>query len=191
MKSQTTDRRVLRSRLALQRALIDLIVERGYEELTVQHILDRAGIGRSTFYAHFRDKEDLFVSSIENLKVGLIHWWKAELAAGKPKGELAFVEPFLRHFDGNRTLSRAMIGSECGRIFEREFRVILSDLVRRDLGLGRSNKPATEAAVACVVGSLFALMEAWIDGRVNGTPAEVSAMFLRLTLPGLASIAKP
>jgi AcrR family transcriptional regulator len=57
------DRRVLRTRATLHRALIELMIERGYDRVTVQDILDRANIGRSTFYAHYRGKDDLLVIS--------------------------------------------------------------------------------------------------------------------------------
>ena len=54
-----TDRRVRRTRRTLTEAFVALVLEQGYERLTVQDILDRADVGRSTFYAHFRDKESL------------------------------------------------------------------------------------------------------------------------------------
>jgi hypothetical protein len=60
-----TDRRVQRSRAALQRALIDLIRERRYADITMQDIVDRANVGRTTFYLHFTSKDDLFLSCHE------------------------------------------------------------------------------------------------------------------------------
>jgi AcrR family transcriptional regulator len=57
-----TDRRVQRTRELLQRALIDLIGERGYDAITVQDIVDRANLGRTTFYLHYTSKDDLFVA---------------------------------------------------------------------------------------------------------------------------------
>lgn len=59
------DRRVERTRELLQKALIGLIGERGYEAITVQDIVDRANIGRTTFYKHYTGKEDLFISCHE------------------------------------------------------------------------------------------------------------------------------
>lgn len=56
----TTDRRVQRSRTLLQQALIDLIQERSYADITIQDIVDRANVGRTTFYLHFTSKDDLF-----------------------------------------------------------------------------------------------------------------------------------
>ena len=60
-----TDRRVQRTRELLQKALIELIRERGYEAITIQNIVDRANIGRTTFYLHYNSKDELFVSCHE------------------------------------------------------------------------------------------------------------------------------
>src|SRR5258705_6420819 len=55
-----TDRRTQRTRHSLTHAMVDLVTEKRFDEITVQNLIDRADIGRSTFYTHFRDKEDLF-----------------------------------------------------------------------------------------------------------------------------------
>lgn len=55
------DRRVQRTRELLQQALIALIRERGYDPITVQDIVDRANVGRTTFYLHYTSKDDLFL----------------------------------------------------------------------------------------------------------------------------------
>ncbi len=60
-----TDRRTIRTRDALGDALVELMQERPFKSLTVQDVLDRAGVGRSTFYTHYRDKDDLFISDVE------------------------------------------------------------------------------------------------------------------------------
>jgi AcrR family transcriptional regulator len=53
------DRRAARTRRSLHQALISLILRKGYDAITVQEIIDEADIGRATFYAHYRGKEDL------------------------------------------------------------------------------------------------------------------------------------
>ena len=53
------DKRKERTRRAIQQAFVELIAERGFSDVTVQDILDRTGVGRATFYAHFHGKEDL------------------------------------------------------------------------------------------------------------------------------------
>src|SRR4029453_18388205 len=66
-----TDRRGRRTRELLRRALLSLVQEQGYERITVQDILDRADVGRSTFYAHYRDKDDLLLSGFEDIRSAL------------------------------------------------------------------------------------------------------------------------
>ena len=63
-----TDRRVHRTRRLLHKALMSLILEKKYEFITVQEVLDRADVGRSTFYMHFQDKDDLLFSGFQYLE---------------------------------------------------------------------------------------------------------------------------
>src|SRR5690242_21361723 len=67
MKTDKHDRRSERTRQMLGDALLALMQERRYADLTVQDILDRANIGRSTFYAHYWDKDDLLASTIQRM----------------------------------------------------------------------------------------------------------------------------
>ncbi len=61
------DRRTQRTRKMLESALIALIEEEGYDNITVQHITDRANIGRATFYLHYKDKEQLLLTTLQSL----------------------------------------------------------------------------------------------------------------------------
>ena len=63
MGSRKVDRRIQRTRQLLEDALIALILEKGYDKITVQNIFDQANAGRSTFYSHSLDKDDLMENS--------------------------------------------------------------------------------------------------------------------------------
>src|SRR3990172_8985094 len=67
MPQNIPDRRVQKTRKLLQDALIELVAEKGYETVTIQELLDRANVGRSTFYAHFQDKDQLLHSILDRL----------------------------------------------------------------------------------------------------------------------------
>src|SRR5262245_36474464 len=69
---RTKDRRIQKTQKLLHEALACLIREKPYESIVVKEILDRANVGRSTFYAHFRDKDDLLVSAIHDM-LGAVH----------------------------------------------------------------------------------------------------------------------
>src|SRR4051812_43769240 len=72
MRNTKADRRSERTRQLIGTALIEVMLAKGYDEITVQDILDRANVGRSTFYAHFLDKEDLLVSQLTRVLDELI-----------------------------------------------------------------------------------------------------------------------
>ena len=61
------DRRIQKTTNLLREALVSLIAEKPFDSIVVKEILDRANVGRSTFYMHFRDKDDLLISGIHDL----------------------------------------------------------------------------------------------------------------------------
>ena len=189
MQAQKLDRRIERTRQRLRESLLSLIVERGYEKVTVQHILDRAEAGRATFYEHFRSKEDLLGSGIEQLRVHLIDEWKSEIRAGGNTAEpLGFTLPLFKHVDSHRQLYKAIVGRESGVIVERKMRRMLADLVRDDLKARKSSGQTTDAlnlAVQYVVGALWSVLTWWMDYRVPLSPGEMNTIFRQLTSPGL------
>ena len=71
MEPRAVDPRIQRTQQLLRAALMSLIKEKGYESLSVQNIIDRARVGRATFYAHFDSKEDLLASGIQELRESL------------------------------------------------------------------------------------------------------------------------
>src|SRR5881628_2636842 len=62
------DRRVRRTRESLHKALISLTLEKNYDSITVQEVLDRADVGRSTFYTHFQSMDQLLISGTHELR---------------------------------------------------------------------------------------------------------------------------
>src|SRR5581483_3801219 len=64
-RTPDSDARTLRTRQRLGSAMISLIAEKPIDDITVQEVLKRAGVGRSTFYLHFRDKNDLLLCQLE------------------------------------------------------------------------------------------------------------------------------
>src|SRR5512138_551908 len=98
------DRRALRTRQALSQALIALIQEKRYEAITVKDICDRANVGRSTFYAHYQDKDDLLASNFRQVMQSLdsrVEW---------QEGRFSFrVTPLFRHVQEHHYLYKALV----------------------------------------------------------------------------------
>jgi len=192
MEKEKIDKRVERTRQALQAALLELMVECGYERLSVQQILDRAGVGRATFYLHFGSKEDLLRSSLERLREHLAQEWNS--AAGGPAGSsvsLGFSLSFFQHVDSHGKLYRAILGRESGAIVDKQLRRLLVDLVLREVGLrDRSAQARAKADLTAqyVAGAIMAVVTWWLDRNIKLSAEEIDSTFRQMTLPALEAI---
>lgn len=180
------DRRVRRTKDLLRGALLALIKEKGYERVTVQEIIDRADVGRSTFYAHFRDKDDLLVYGLEELRDA---FRPAALSAGSPS--LAVFEHFARYND----VWKAMAGRRGGQVFVRYLHDFLTELVREQLGARAPAGPTEvplEALVEFAVSTMLGLgMTWWQSGEAPYSAREVDRIYRRLTEPAISSGLRP
>ena len=104
-KVDTADPRVRRSTHALVAALVELMLEQEFEHITVQTILDRAEVSRSTFYAHYQNKHDVLLSSYE----GMFGWLELQLGNPSPVGvRVAPVAELVAHIAGAQPLVQAL-----------------------------------------------------------------------------------
>jgi AcrR family transcriptional regulator len=192
MKKPEVDKRVRRTHEALRNALLDLMVQRGYEALSVQDILDRAAVGRATFYLHYRNKEDLLRRSLDELRKHLIEGWKSTSGSrGESLEPLGFSLAFFRHVDGHRKLYRAVVGRESGVIVDRQMRRLLVGLVAEDIAAsdrkGR-NPIRVEMASQYVAGAMMSIVTWWLDHNVKLSAEDINAAFREMALPALKTI---
>lgn len=177
------DRRVRRTKFAVQEALIGLMVETEYDAITVQDIADRADIGRSTFYAHYADKEDVLRQGIEHVR-----GWVERLA---PQGaRFGFSEPLFRHTCDMRPILRAVAGRQSWSVMQRLFVRLLGELVRDDLRRAHVHAaPATLETLAQITSAtwLSVLMWSLEDGR-EAEPEEMDRLFRAFALPGVDAV---
>jgi AcrR family transcriptional regulator len=182
MDVNPSDRRVLRTRRMLREALIALITERGWDNVSVQDVCERADVGRSTFYTHFADREELLLGGFDDLRKML------RAPKGRSKdGTLPFVRGLIEHVHGHSQLFRAIIGKRAGHSIEKRFRQTVMGLVREELiesGLGGRALDVTSHYVA---GALVELLTWWVDTRNALGADEIEELFRKLTAPVLAA----
>lgn len=189
---QTKDRRTQRTQQGLHEALIALILERGYEAITVKDIVERANVGRSTFYAHHSGKESLLVDGLGNLREMLFGLQRTALAAPgrSPERRLSFSRALFEHANEYREIHRALAGRHCGTVVTNRLRRVLADLVRSEFAAAPASRGAAvprSAVIHFVVDALMSMLNWWLEDNARLTPAEVNAIFRRLTLPALAA----
>jgi AcrR family transcriptional regulator len=177
------DRRAARTRALLLQALPALMAERGFERLTIQNIIDRAGVGRATFYAHFENKEELLAASVGGLRA-----WLEAMRERAPAQPFAFMLPFFEHLESHRAIYRTTFERESEVSVERLIRAMMRELVRAELTAKRTPRQddaAIELATQFVVSTFWSVTVWWMGGGGALRPAEVDALFLRLAQPGL------
>jgi AcrR family transcriptional regulator len=183
------DRRVERTERQLRAALVTLIRDKGFEALTVQEIIDRANVGRATFYAHFDNKDDLLVSGFDDLRATLRARQREAFTRGRTIDDrvFGFTREVFAHTNEYRDVFRAMAGKRSGAVVERVLHKLLIELLSEDVttavGRTRSREAQPEAAVRFLAGALFGLLMWWLDGRGRLSEAEIDALFRKMALP--------
>ncbi|HET7827087.1 MAG TPA: TetR/AcrR family transcriptional regulator [Anaeromyxobacter sp.] len=177
------DRRVRRTHGALRAALVELIVERGWDGFTVQDLCERADVGRSTFYLHFADKDEVLAGAFADLGKQL----RAHLASSGGSRPLAFSRGLLEHAHGHLRVYRAWVGRRAAHVVQAKLRALVLELVREDVATRLPAGPRREAVAAFLAGALFELLIWSLDARPPTTPEEADALFHELAAPALAA----
>lgn len=173
MQEKPLDRRIQKTRSYLFDALMSLIVEKGYEKVTIQDIIDRANVGRSTFYAHFENKEQLLFSGNEAFEKML----ENDLTSGDeiiPGPDINYRALF-GHVIERRDLVKAMIGKQSGDAVVKHLRDLISYKISDYLKKRGDVKPPkitflSDAAAA----ALISLLSNWVEEDLPVTLDEIT-----------------
>ena len=174
-----TDRRVQRTRELLQKALIELIGERGYDAITIQEIVDRANVGRTTFYLHYNNKDELFMSCheaiVSKFHIGLLHpVSREELLSAEIPPELASA---YRHLEEGRALLYPIFQGKNSQLIlpqirERSAREIETNL--RSIFAEANSTIPLDVLANYLAGAQIALMQWWLEKRRSHTPDDLT-----------------
>lgn len=190
--SKRPDRRKQRTRAMLRDSLIALILEKGYDAVTVQDITDHANLSRAAFYLHYRDKDELFVASQEEMFDDLVKNLSAVtddflMPDGTTPGLSAF-----HHADQHRDLYKAMLKGQGITGITRRIREYLVDVLRERIEKRLLSAPLPIEVIAHhVTGSLLALITWWIETDAAYTAEEMAVMFHKLNISPLMANSFP
>jgi AcrR family transcriptional regulator len=179
-EKQKADRRVLRTRDRLGDALVELVQEKAFDAITVQDVLDRAGVARSTFYNHYRDTDDLFLSDVdeflEKMAMRLVR-------GGEASERVAPVREFFAHVASSRALWDALAAA--GRM--PDFMELARGHFARAIEqrLAQMPQPAGSAAAErsalahAHAGALLSLLTWWMQRGAQQPAVEMDELFHR------------
>jgi AcrR family transcriptional regulator len=189
--AEVGDRRVRRTRRNLTDALIALILERGYQATTVQDILDRADIGRSTFYAHFRDKEALLLSCFDDLREDLRRDLDAMTPGVEPRDSAQPSIVVFAHAYRHRRIYRALCGRRGGTIVHGHLHALVAAALRAHLAphLAASGSPIPADAIAeFYTCGLLGILTWWVEQGFPHGPVHVAQMYGAMANPGIVAV---
>ena len=189
MQTKTVDRRIERTRQLLQEALIAVILEKGFEAATVQDVIDRANVGRSTFYAHFQDKEDLLLSRFEHLRAEFEkHLLSASVTSTSP-WELSL--SMFQHAEGQRQLYKALAGKQGGNVviiyIQKYLASYLSEHLKQQLKKCKTPFPY-EILSHYIASSFISLLTWWLDTDSTYSAEQMNEYYRQLVEPGVNTI---
>jgi AcrR family transcriptional regulator len=183
------DRRTQRTRRRLSGALVELVEEKRFDDITVQNVIERADVGRATFYSHFRDKEDLFEQQWEQFNERLaqqIDWDKAGNDSFVP------VASFFQHLQEMQPFYRGLVRS---RKIDALFKSGIEYLTRHiETALNRRLNPRARPVDVPIpilsnylASEFFALLKWWLDAGMPYPPESMDKIFHRLINPTIKS----
>ncbi|APE26658.1 MULTISPECIES: TetR/AcrR family transcriptional regulator [Streptomyces] len=183
------DRRVRRTRAALRQALVELVLDKGFHAVTVEEVTERADVGRATFYAHYRDKEDLLVGIVRDLAedrerlLPAVRQAHAEGFTGLP------VKYVFEHAEQEKPVYQVILRGEGDGRALREF----TDLIRthaeaafraRVAQLGVTPRIPLDVVARAWTGELIALLTWWVENDTGYSAAEITAHLRDLSVYG-------
>lgn len=175
-----TDRRKQRTREVLQKALVELIGEYEYDTITIQDIVDRANVGRTTFYLHYNSKEELFMSCheaiVSRFHVGLFQ------ALSREETLLDMTSTY-RHLEEDRELLYPIFQGKDSQLILRRIRDRNAGEIEENLRTAFAEADSgipLDILANYLAGAQIALMQWWLEKRRPHSPHELVQTLHRL-----------
>ena len=189
--AKSPDRRVNRTKAMLREALMALVREKPYDRITVTEILGRANVGRSTFYMHFRDKDELLATGIDDLLAAARAVTPAMPRRNAADHLLRFSLPVLEHVDRHHRAGLGTMGAKGWVVVHGRLRGALTRLLAQEIeeALGARRLRARGIPpdlLARSVASTFVLtLHWWVEHGAKHAVREANDLFRALALPTL------
>lgn len=190
-RERVQDRRVRKTQGRLRDALLSLIHEKSYDTIVVKEILERADVGRTAFYAHFRDKDALLASGIHQV---LRNAAPSNSPVGGPfHRALWFSRPVFEHVEQCRRSARAHMDPRGRALVHQHLRKVLIDQVADDiratvrLSDTRAGSTPTDLLVEYVVATFILVLNWWVESGSPISPRQIDDLFLALVVPTLTA----
>lgn len=191
MKEPREDRRIQKTKKLLREALVSLILEKDYDSIIIQDILDRANVGRSTFYLHYEDKDQLLMAGFSDLRKNLSGALNVSPPIhGNPSENLLRFSLFMfEHAYAHIALYRALAPKR-GTLILQAMQETLASVIREQAKplLKRTGGVIPfEVFVHFLASSFISVMSWWVEQKKPIPPKEINEIFRALVTPCVKS----
>jgi AcrR family transcriptional regulator len=172
-----TDRRIRKTREQLGEALVSLILEKGYDAISIKDITDHADVAHATFYRHYRDKDELLAQRLQEV-IQEIEAFTREPSLQDAEGYLIF-----KHAEENAPLYRILLSSQgTSQVRKRVKETIAANILRtcKPLRSAQGGIIPPEAAANHIAGSMLLLIEWWLDQNMPYPPHQMAKIYEQL-----------
>lgn len=175
------DRRIARTRRLLAEALVELVNEQRYENITIRDITDRADIGYATFFRHYESKDILMLEVV----TGIVSELESFQASHDEDYFTREGRYFFQHVAANAALYRNILDNAAfaRKLRERVAIIVLGHLTNRADEIQTPHIP-TEIAAQHMASSVLGLMDWWLFNRQPYTVDQMAEFYARLVIEG-------
>jgi AcrR family transcriptional regulator len=178
------ERRKQRTRAQLKQAAIDLLVERGYDAVTVEAITERADVGRGTFYIHFQDKDDVYWAVVKEAIAASDEEANNRIVVERPAHiEILGVRLLFEYAGKRRELYRIMLRQSNGAVLSNKLHQVIAAEIEREIGQSRVFQGVTlppPFTAHFIAGALIGLLTWWLEMPNPYTADQMADMFHEL-----------
>ena len=185
------DRRIRRTRDRLGDAIMKLALEKPFGTITVQDVLDRAAVSRSAFYVHYNDKDDLFISDVDEFFEGMAMMLSRRADSSD---RVAPVRELFAHIaDASRFHNAVVASGKVHDVLELGHGHFARGIEQRLAELPRTRGIAAErqAVAQALAGALLSLLSWWIKAKMPMSAARMDDLYHRMVWTGLDREIRP
>ncbi len=180
------DRQSQRTRQAIGDALLELMMAKGYRAVSIKDIIERANVGRSTFYAHFADKDDLFEGQVNRMLEMLIQHTPQDALEENPYFPSLGL---FRHVQEQWKLYKILSWESGNNLHLNHLQKSISERMEEQLLTGGQAYAIPVPIIANFLsGSLLSLLKWWLDNKMMYSPEQMDEMFRKLALAGVTQV---
>lgn len=175
------DRRILKTRQSIMNAFTDLLIEKGFEKITINDVAERANINRGTVYLHYVDKFDLLDKCIETYVELLLN--HCDNSADTKLNASAFQSMF-EYLEKNFTIYKLLLSNTGVGFFRSRLYAAIAPTVNEVIGIKPENNACSNSVTTHFLTSGFiGVLEWWINNSMPCNVQEITEQLMSLLEP--------